>query len=632
MKIDTYFGFFAEAVMHAITTSLTDLTGQAVNLDTVHLSNTNTIKLRFSDVETVMRPVLAAKVEVGFLFALNERDIQALTKLAEGRMPFHKMMEQVISTAAEPFNFITKRRNRLTGLEVSRNVTGFTAHHLDGEVSYTMATGTFLVRKGQGFSLRILVTAAGRDLIEDRTIQPSTQRALFSINQGAYICRPQWEPPPPPPGLDQGASLSEVMMNAWLQTFFGLNDNPMGNRLFQQPAGLRCALGDEEPLIAMAIKDGPPTVVRMHLDGQKAMELFVVLPAKVASNMMQLSKSGEERFLGDIFRALYGESAKLWSEFAQTPAQWQLQVVRKIPIDAIEMVTKRLEGGGLMARQTAHLDEGFLEWMLAVPPHTWHWLMRLTAKGMAHRSEGLPNRQAIFQATGWGTGRVPWPRMFGFFSDPDLQNLVRALTQARIEAPGLKAIGDTLDAPFRERWIEATPMGMRDRIAGYEMAQGEAGRRLKEVAEALVPLNRAGKLPGTRFRLWVSLYTEFLFSRRDFLIDQLLPLRHMIYGLDRASLSRLLFDAKGETLSDMLSCAEFPVLDQVRRAISPGFTLRLFDEIGLKRKKTTPFAAQEAQLDFYRLAFQGATRGRYMVRATPSNRLRELIRLIDEED
>ena len=114
MKIDTYFGFFAEAVMHAITTSMTGLTGQSVNLDTVHLSNTNTIKLRFGDVETVMRPVLAAKVEVGFLFAFNEHDIAALTRLCEGRMPFHKMMEQVISTAAEE----ELKQDEISGLSI----------------------------------------------------------------------------------------------------------------------------------------------------------------------------------------------------------------------------------------------------------------------------------------------------------------------------------------------------------------------------------------------------------------------------------------------------------------------------------------------------------------------------------
>ncbi len=65
-----------------------------------------------------------------------------------------------------------------------------------------MATGNFSGRRGTGFAVRFLVTAAGRDLIEERATQKSTQRALFSINQGAYLCRPQWDPPPPPPGLE----------------------------------------------------------------------------------------------------------------------------------------------------------------------------------------------------------------------------------------------------------------------------------------------------------------------------------------------------------------------------------------------------------------------------------------------
>ncbi|HKI98477.1 MAG TPA: hypothetical protein VKB51_08410 [bacterium] len=631
MNIETYFGFFAQSVMMAVGTSLTSLTGSAVTLERVELSTTNTLKLRWSDVETVLLPQLAAKAEVPFVFALTEHDVAGLTRLAGERMPFHKLLEQVVSTAAEPFNFIGKRRNRLTGLQVSRNVTGFTAHHLGGEVSYTMATGVFTVPRGNGFVLRLLVTAAGRDLIEERATQKATQRALFSINEGAYLCRPQWEPPPPPPGLEQGAQISELMLAGWLQTFFGRNDGEIGNRLFQRPAGLQCQVVDAEAMAALVGKDGPPTVARLQLGDEKALELFVVLPAAAAGQLIRLSRSGQERFLGDMFRALFADSAKLWEAFAETPMRWRLLAARKIPSDAIDAVTKRLEGGGLIARQTARMDEGYLEWVLAIPPHTWHWLMRITAKGMALPAQGLPNRQAIFRATGWAQGRVPWARMAGFLSDRELQDLIRVMGQAGLAEPVLASVAEALDGPFRQRWLEAMPVMLRERTERYELAEGEAQRRHLQLTRTLIGLHRAHKLPQGRLALWVALYTEYYFSRCQYLIDTLLPLRHLVYGMDRASLSRLLFDARGNTLVHMLSWAEFPVVDQVRRAISPGFALHLFEDVGELRSRITAFAAQQAQLDFYRSAFQGMTQGRYMVRATPAQRLRDLIRLLDEE-
>jgi hypothetical protein len=278
------------------------------------------------------------------------------------------------------------------------------------------------------------------------------------------------------------------------------------------------------------------------------------------------------------------------------------------------------------------MDEGHLEWMLALPPHTWHWLMRITAKGMAHPSEGLPNRQAIFRATGWGTGRVPWARMAGFLSDRELQDLIRVLGQARLGEAVLAAVAAALDGHFRERWLEAMPVMLRERTERYELAEGEAARRQLELTRAMIPLARSGKLPQGRLARWMEVYAEYHFTRCQVLIDSLLPLRHLVYGLDRGSLSRLLFDAGDALLVNVLAWAEFPVVDQVRRAISPGFALRLLEDVGDLRGRINAFTAQQAQLDLYRLAFQGMTQGRYMVRATPGQRLRELIRLLDEQD
>jgi hypothetical protein len=630
MNVETYFGFFAQSVMTAMGTALTGLTGTAVNLERVELSTTNTLKLRWSDIEVVLLPQLVTPQDIAWVFALSPTDVASLTKLAGERLPFHKLLEQVVSTAAEPFNFVSKRRNRLSGLQVSRNVTGFTAHHLNGEVRYTMAAGIFSVQRGDRFTLRLLVTPAGRDAIEARTSQTATQRALFAINEGAYLCHPQWEPPPPPPGLEQGTQLSELMLNGWLQTFFGLNDGEVANRLFQRPVGLQCQVIDTEALAGL-VGDKPPTVARLQLGEEKALELFVVLPAATAAQLIRLSRSGNERFLGDMFRALFSDSARLWEPFGETPMPWKLLAVRPIPVDALDAITQRLEGGGLLVRQVARMDEGYLEWALAVAPHTWHWLMRLTAKGMAHPSTALPNRQAIFRATGWGQDRVPWPRMAGFLSDRELRELIRVLDQARVPEPVLAAVADALDGTFRQRWLEAMPIMQRERTQRYQLAEGEASRRHLQLTRALIPLNRAGRLPAGRLAQWSALYAEYHFSRCQEAIDTLLPLRHLVYGMDRSSLSRLLFDARANLLVPVLAWAEFPVVDQVRRAISPSFAVRLFEDVGDLRARTTAFVAQQAQLDLYRLAFQGMTQGRYLVRATPAQRLRDLIRLLDEE-
>ena len=630
MQIDTYFGFFAQSVLMALGTSISTLTAQAVNLERVAISTTNTIKLKFSDVETVLIPTLAEKGELPFVFGLSEHDVSGLIKVAGERISLQKMMEQAVSSAVEPFNFMAKRRNRLSSLQFSKNVTGLTAHHLNSQVRYTMATGHFTVPKGRGFAIRLLVTARGRDLIEERATQKSTQRALFSINEGAYLCHPQWEPPPPPPGMERGGEISETMLSAWLQTFFGLNDGLMPNRLFNRPVGLLSHVVNQEALTALAEK-GPPTVVRLQINDVKALELLVVLPPQAADSLSKLSKSGQERFLGDLFRALYQDSAKLWERFGETPWTWRLVWLGKIPQTSMEAVTKRLEGGGIVLRQTARTEEGSLDWLLGVPAHTWHWLLRLTARGMILPDGESPNRQTIFKATGWGQHSLPWKQLLGQLKERDLQDLMRVLQQTRIGDPPLAAVAALLDDALRSRWLEAMPVMQRERAQRYELAEGEGGRHLIALTRTLIPLNRAGKLPSGRLADWVSLYAEFFWSFRQHLLEKLLPLRHLIYGLDRGSLSRLLFDVKNDLLVDALCWAEFPVVDQVRRAISPNFAVRLLEDIAVRRTKLSAYGAQEAQVGLYRTTRQGVIQGRYLMRATPSGRLNEVFRLLGEE-
>jgi len=630
MQIDTYFGFFAQSVLMALGTTISNLTAQAVKLETVALSTTNTFKLRFSEIETVIVPTLAEPGELPFVFALSEHDVAGLTKVAGERISLQKLMEQAVSAAVEPFNFMSKRRNRLRGLQFSRNVTGLTAHHLNGQVRYTMATGHYSEPKGRGFDVRLLVTARGRDLIEERALQKSTQRALFSINEGAYLCRPQWEPPPPPPGLERGGEVSETMLSAWLQTYFGLNDGLMPNRLFNRPVGLLSQVVKLEALEALAEK-GAPTVARLQVNDLKGVEVLVVLPPQAAESLGKLSKSGQERFLGDLFRALYQDSAKLWQRLGEVRWDWKLLWVGKIPTESLDAVTKRLDGGGLVLRQIARTEEGSLEWLLGVPPHTWHWLLRLTARGMQMPDSETPNRQTIFKATGWSQHSLPWKRLLGQVKERDLQDLMRVLQQARIGEPALATVAAGLDDALRRRWLDAMPVMLRERTERYELAEGEGERHLTELTRALIPLNRAGKLPKGRLADWVSVYTEFHWSFRQHLLEKMLPMRHMVYGMDRGSLSRLLFDVKNDLLVDALCWAEFPVIDQVRRAISPNFAVRILEDIAVRRTRLSAYGAQEAQVGLYRAARQGIVKGRYLMRATPSARLNELFRLFGEE-
>ncbi|MEE8396397.1 MAG: hypothetical protein V3S29_10105 [bacterium] len=631
MDIETYFGFFSQSVFTAIASSLGSQTGAKVTLDELALGVTNALKLRTGQVETVLLPRFARAADLKFVLALTQADSAALAALAAGRFSRQKLMELAVASAMEPFNFIAKTRNALQGLQFSRNVTGLTAHHLDNEVAYSMATARLRVERGQDFSVRLLVTPAGRDLIEERTTQPNTQRALFSINEGAYLCRPQWEPPPPPPGAERGDGLSAVLMNDWLQTFFALNDGQLPAKVFKQPAALYTRLVPAESLLQVEGGADGVTAVRLLLNGEKELETIVLVPAAAEKSLLTLSKSGQPKFLGDFFRAFFGEAAELWGQFGGEPLRWRVQAVGRVPRDGMAMVTGRLKGGGLAMAQEVRLDEGRARWWLALSPHTWRYLLLLTARAMEMEAGEPPQRKAIFAATGWG-GTPPWSSLVGFCSDRDLQDLIRQLGQAGIREAALAAVSENLSEAARERWLAAMPVMLRERTEGYELEEGEAAAHQTSVAEALIVLNRARKIPEGKLSLWIKLDTEMRWGARQALIDKRLPLRHLVYGLDRSSLSRLLFDEKNDVLADLLCGAEFSVLDQVRRAISPGYAVRLLEDIAIKRPRTSAYGCQQAQLAFYRRCQAGMLDGRYLVRATVAERLGEICRWLDEPD
>ncbi len=637
LQIDTYFGFFARSVLTALATALSSQAGARVTLDGVALSSTNTLKLHRSDVQTVLVPRLAEPADVPFVIALSAQDLAALTRLAGGNRSVQSLMEQAVSAAVEPFNFMTKTRNRLRSLLFSPNVTGLTASHLGGEVQYTQAAGQFRTESGNLFTLRFLVAAAGRDRIEERATQQATQRALFTINSGAYVCRPQWEPPPPPPGAERGAGLNEDAMSGWLQSFFGRNDGAMANRLFQRPAGFQCALTKGDTLRLMLGKE-PIAVVRLQLNGEAALEAFVLLSAKMKGTLIQLSKSGQDKFLGDFFRALFSESAQLWERFGESPMRWTVVAVRDIPADSLDAVQSRLAGGGFSLRQVARLEDGILEWALAVPPHTWRWMLQLTARGMGLGAEGTPDRAAIYGATGWNSGRIPWPALIKHLTARDMNELARQLAQAALaQAPGarpqpvLAALTRALPREAQDPWLAAMPADLRDRMQAYQPEPGESERLLPRLTGTLLQLNRAARLGETKLSAWLSLYGELLWVRRQYLAEKVLPLRHLVYGMDRASLSRLMVDAKDALLVELLAWAEFPVVDQMRRAVTPNFALRLLEDVAMKRQRINAYTAQEAQFTLYRRAADGMAQGRYLIRATPAERLRQVLRAVDGE-
>ncbi|MBI3991761.1 MAG: hypothetical protein HY342_00695 [Candidatus Lambdaproteobacteria bacterium] len=629
MKIDTYFGFFATSVFTAMAGTLGEVLRRQVSLEHMALAVTNTLKLRWSDIDTVLLPTVSHPGDVSYVFALSERDLKSLAALAEGRVSMQRLMEAAVGTAVEPFNFITKKRAKLTALQFSKNVTGLTAAHLQGQVAYTMAVGEFRALPSTQFTLRLLVTSRGRDVIEARTTEKGPQRALFSINEGAYVCRPQWEPPPPPPGAERGEGLAAVHMNGWLNSFFLRNCGSLAPKLFRQPAAMTTEIGDVALLKEAAQQPRPPTVVRLQLNEQKAMEAFLVVAPDSAQTLLQLSKSGQERFVGDLLRTLFGDAGGLWEGFGGTPLRWKLLATRKFPPDAMSMIEERVQGG-VVARQTVALDEGRLSWLLALGGHTWQWLMRLTARALDLPLEGMPERKAIFRATGWGDGGMAWGRLIQLTGERELQELVRLLGRAEMSEQHFATVAMTLERAAREAWFAAMPVGLRERTHACKLDTRDAPALHAALSNAMVGLAQSGRMPDGKTAAWVSVYSEIHWAHRRNLIEQLLPVRHLVYGMDRASLSRLLFDTSDKVLVPLMCGASFPVIDQMRRAISPGFAMRLLEDVQELRPRTNAFEVQEAQLALYRRCSAGVTAGRYMLRATPSRRLGELLRWLDE--
>ncbi|MDH4224336.1 MAG: hypothetical protein OEW12_01660, partial [Deltaproteobacteria bacterium] len=579
MQIETYFGLFAKTLFTAMGASLAQSGGGQVTLDGVELHTTNILKLQSDGVESLVVVQTAQPMEFPFVLGLTPRDTTALTSLSQGKSTLQKLMEQAAATGLEPFNFITRQRNQMTGCRFKRNVTGQLSHHLNGELSYTMALARF---GGEGippFAIRLLVTPRGRDLIEDRAMAAPAQRAFYSVLEGHYVCRPQGEPKTRIQKAGPAAPVEVADTGMRGQIFFTLNGGALASRMFQQPAVFTTLPQAADQLAqffsAGGLEKGPPpdngqaVVVRLWMNGQKELEAFVVFSLRVHQGLMTLSRSAAPTFVGDFFRVLFGEAAKVWGGVSGRPYTWHLAAVKTIPPGQLGAVAQRISGGGIAFRQQADMTDGRLEWRLVLPPATWNRLRGLaaglgktsgqTAGGqMAGGPEGDDGR--LWAATGLNTPHPPWEKLVRLADDTQLRNLVRLLEQSGMKEPEMALVCRELEKSHPDlprRWVAAMAVGMGERTQKYTLGPDESPLRRMALTGALLALLKSRRLPEGPMAAWVTLWGEFFFQRRQTWIARHLPLRHLTYGLDKNSLARLLHDQPTRRVAVMLCGADY---------------------------------------------------------------------------
>ena len=629
VDVDTYFGIFSRAVFTAIGQGISQQTGARFEFEEISLSMTNTLRLRQGRMETVMLPTTTEPVEPFFVLGITAQDIGTLNDLVRGKGSLQRVMEQAVAMAIEPFNFITKTKNTLSGLRFSRNVTGLTAHHLHGAMNYTQAEGLFRVEQSREFRLCLLVTARGRDVIEERAAQPNTQRAFFSIISGAYQCKPQLKPLAVTSSEAGGKGLTTTLLNGWLNTFFVLNDGNMPPKILKQPVSFTTRAQPVAALDQVAAGEKGLAVVRLILNGEKEREVIILVPEQAERSLLSLSKSGQSKFLGDFFRIFFSEAAETWQHFSGSPMAWSLRALGRLPQEGIAGLKGRAGGGGLLVEQEARLDEGVVKWLMVIPPGTWQWLQSLTASAVGMELEGRPTPEPVFLATGWDSLFLNWEKVLHFATDQELQLIAKQMVQDRLDESCTAAIANSLPDEIRERWLTALPVRLREQTEAHQVIEEQKIFGLLKSTEVVVAMIRKNRLDESPLTRWIRLFSEILWFRRHLLIEKRLPFRHLVYGMDRDSLSRFLFGLKNDELSQAICGAEFPVIDQVRRAISPGYAIRLFEDVEIKRPKISAWANQEARLSLYRKCLEDLTSGKLMMRETPATRLQEIVTWLD---
>src|SRR3990170_5108706 len=99
MRIETYFGFFAESFFKAIQGSLTQQAVSRISYEGVDIGTTNSLKLRWSEIDTVILPERLIEEDIPWVIALSARDVQTLTELSQRGTSLQRLMEQAVSTA-----------------------------------------------------------------------------------------------------------------------------------------------------------------------------------------------------------------------------------------------------------------------------------------------------------------------------------------------------------------------------------------------------------------------------------------------------------------------------------------------------------------------------------------------------
>ncbi|MDH4120956.1 MAG: hypothetical protein OEV94_04550 [Deltaproteobacteria bacterium] len=642
MKINTYFGFFAQTLFTAMGTALGSSTGRKVALETVELHGTNLLKLHQAGLDTLLLPRQTVPPDPPYLYVLFKGGPQALGRLAPKVSP-QRLMEQAAAAAMEPWSYVTRARAQLTALAFTRPAPGVLPRHLGDDAHVTLAVGRF---GGPGlvpFQVGLLVGERGVTLVEERTQAQPVQRAFHAVVQGQYLCQPQWAPAayPPPPSATPSALPSPDLPQTtwWLQSFLALNGGTLANKVFRQPAAFSLEPAQEAAVTQDTAQAQQVGVARLSLEENQ--DLFFVVPPESLRGILSLSKSAQPAFLGDFFRALLKEPAQLWEALGAGRLAWRVTAVRTIPPQGLSAMAPRLKGGGWW-RQRVRLADGDLAWWVGVTPTAGAALWNAAQKG--GRPDSLPAPWSPSKTPTSPADPAAWRALAALGGPGDPRQLVRLLMGNGVLESDLEWLAQRLGpaipgSPLAQAWKAVLPgkpaqpaqqPGTVSNTLSNTVANAGAGA-YGRLAHALVKLRLEPSGWDSPMAQGAALLAERVWQERQALLDRWMPVSHLVYGMDRLSLQRLCYDTPNPELAALVSQARFRVMDQVRRVISPGFGVRLLEDAGAARLRVNAMGAQQATIGFYRRCWEGMQQGRYTLRETPAQRLGRLMALLDGE-
>ncbi len=670
MPMDTFFGYFAQAAFTAFCTTLAQQQKTALSLERIQVYQATAFSLRRSGFERMFAPILVAGSKIHTLYAMTNRDVEVLKSFCSAGVGLHQALEQAFSAAVIPFEFVAKQRALFQHLEASPNAIGFTAHHLNGALTYTAAQAWIAPPHGAPFSVCLLVDASTCAFIEERSTQPQTLRALKAIVNGAYVCQPQssvtkaqdsWAAE----NLAKGQTLSL----SWLHSLFCANAGGALLKLLRRTAVVRCKPLDktelDDDLWPADDKTQALTAVRLGLEGHAA-TMMVFFGASQAKALLQLSKSGSTTFLGGFLCTLFGEGAKAYSHLSGVALKWKLVGVGSLETPKAMQWLSNEGTRGMFVKQTLRLESGTVFWLMAIPPLLLQQLLRFgteVLKGKAKLGlpklglhQGHPPLQALLAATPpqhalmtmrvllrvlentlkppplhpkpalsskVGAPRQPAKHRRGAHQAPP-QTLVECLATAMAETQG--AAQNCL--------LEALPVHLRERVENTPGEPAQKAKHLRQLANALATVwlqtQIEADFPHNPLSAWGALYAEALWALREEMLEGILPLRMLIFSMQRQSLTQWLMALPTQPLVSALCGVSFSLLDQVRRASSTAFAIRLLEEIGSVQQKTNAFQAQQGQITLFQLGAEHLAEGRLLLRPSAVQGLKTLVEALQE--